>query len=84
MARSDKKLLGTNILVERDQEGFFIVSIPGIQGAHADGKTFEKAMKNLGEVISLLKAHHGEKIFLRMIKKENRYFGVVPYDLEYV
>ena len=83
MIKSTKKFLGTNILVEKDNEGGFIVSLPGIDGAHADGKTLEVAIKNLNEVISLLKEHYGEKSFLRLIKSENRFFGVIPYELEY-
>ena len=83
MIKTSKKFLGTNILVEKDREGGFILSIPGVQGAHADGTTLEQAIKNLNEVVSLLKEYHGEKNFLRMIKSENRFFGVIPYNLEY-
>ena len=84
MIKSSKKLSNAQILVERDQEGVFIVSLPGIQGAHADGLTLEKAIKNLKEVVSLIKEHYGEKKFERLVKNENRLFGVIPYDLEYV
>ncbi len=84
MMKGSKKSLNAQILVERDQEGVFIVSLPGVQGAHADGVTLEKAIKNLREVISLLKEHYGEKRFERLVKKENRLVGVLPYDLEYV
>ncbi len=83
MIKDAKKFLGTNILVEKDRDGFFIVSLPGVQGAHADGKTLELAIKNLNEVVSLLKEHHGQKKFLNMLKSENRFFGVIPYELEY-
>lgn len=80
----NKKLFDSNILVEKDISGGFIVSIPGINGAHADGATLEEATKNLDEVISLLKEHYGEKKFLRIVKSENRFFGVIPYNMEYV
>ena len=84
MIKKGKKTLGTNILVERDMDGGFIVSIPGISGAHADGMTLEQAVKNLNEVMSLLKEYYGEKKLLRIIESENRFFGVIPYNLEYV
>lgn len=61
MIKSSKKLLNTQIFVERDQDGIFIVSLPGVQGAHADGLTLERAIKNLTEVVSLLREHYGEK-----------------------
>ena len=83
MIKSNKKSLGTNILVERDISGGFIVSIPGINGAHADGMTLEQAVKNLNEVMALLKEHYGEKKLLNIVKNENRFFGVIPYNLEY-
>ncbi|HCC06417.1 TPA: hypothetical protein DEP94_03630 [Candidatus Nomurabacteria bacterium] len=84
MIKSNKKSFGTNILVERDISGGFIVSIPGINGAHADGMTLERAVKNLNEVMSLLKEHYGEKKLFNIVKNENRFFGVIPYSVEYV
>ncbi len=83
MIKTNKKFLDTHVLVERDISGGFVVSIPGIQGAHADGSTLEIAIKNLNEVVSLLKEYYGEKKFLHLIKSENRFFGVIPYNLEY-
>ena len=79
-----KKTLGTNVLIERDKDGVFVVSLPGVQGAHADGKTLEIALKNLKEVIGLLVEHYGEKKFVRLVKSEQRLFGILPYDLDYV
>lgn len=79
----NKKLFDANILVEKDVSGGFIVSIPGIDGAHSDGTTLEDAISNLNEVMSLLKEHYGEKKFLQILKSENRFFGVIPYHMEY-
>ena len=84
MIKGVKKNVGTNILVERDTGGGFIVSIPGIQGAHADGHTLEQAVKNLNQVMSLLREYYGEKKLLHILKSENRFFGVIPYSIEYV
>ncbi len=82
-AKIHKKIFDANILVEKDFSGGFIVSIPGIIGAHADGMTLEEAVKNLNEVMLLLKEHYGEKKFLNIIKSENRFLGVIPYKMEY-
>lgn len=84
MIQRAKKSFGTQVLVERDQDGLFIVSLPGILGAHADGLTLEQAMQNLKEVLALLKEHYGEKKFTQLIKKENTIFGVIPFEVEYV
>lgn len=83
MIKNNKNTLDTTILMERDISGGFIVSIPGIEGAHAEGVTLEIAIKNLNEVVSLLREYYGEKKFLRIVKSENRFFGVIPYNLEY-
>lgn len=77
---NDKGTLGTNILVEKDISGGFIVSIPSIEGAHADGKTIEQAIKNLNEVMFLLKEYYGEKKLKSILKKEDRFLGVLPYS----
>ncbi|MBM2817643.1 MAG: hypothetical protein HW401_233 [Parcubacteria group bacterium] len=80
----NRKKLETSILVEKDIGGGFIVSLPGIAGAHADGATLEQAVRNLTEVMSLLKEYYGEKKLLRIVESENRFFGVIPYEIEYV
>lgn len=81
--KNNKKTIGATILMERDISGEFIVSIPGTQGAHAEDMTLEIAIKNLNKVVSLLKEYYGEKKFLRIVKSENRFFGVIPYNLEH-
>ena len=63
---SKKKVFETQVLVERDSDGVFIVSLPGVEGAHANGATLESAMKHLKEVLALLREHHGEQKFLRL------------------
>ena len=84
MIKQAKKTIGTQVLVERDAQGVFVVSLPGVQGAHADGVTLEVAMKNLKAVLALLKEFYGNKKFTRLVKRDNTIFGVIPYDVEYV
>lgn len=84
MEKQTKKPFETQVLVERDQDGVFIVSLPGVQGAHADGATLEQAMKNLKAVLALLQEHYGEKAFTRLVKRENTIFGILPLEVEYV
>lgn len=41
------------VIVEIDEDGFFIVSCPLYKGCHSYGKTIDEALENLKEVIAM-------------------------------
>lgn len=41
------------MLVERDEDGVYIVSVPTIAGCRTYGRTLDEAMKNIAEAASL-------------------------------
>jgi predicted RNase H-like HicB family nuclease len=41
------------VLIEQDEDGVFIVSVPTLKGCHSYGHTVEEAMKNITEAIRL-------------------------------
>lgn len=41
------------VYIEQDEDGMFIGSIPAVPSCHAEGKTQEKMLKNLTEVLTL-------------------------------
>lgn len=41
------------VYIEQDEDGIFIGSIPAVPACHAQGKTQEKMLKNLQEVLKL-------------------------------
>ena len=41
------------VILEKDEDGYFIVSCPLFKGCHSYGKTIEEAMENIKEVIEL-------------------------------
>jgi len=47
------KKLNLTVYIERDEDGLFVGSIPTIPSCHAQGKTQERMLKNLGEVVRL-------------------------------
>lgn len=49
------------IVVEVDEEGFFIVSCPSFQGCRTYGKTISEAMDNIKEVIEMCLEEEGSK-----------------------
>ncbi len=41
------------VVVEVDEDGFFIVSCPLYKGCHSYGKTIDEALENLKEVVAM-------------------------------
>ncbi len=41
------------VIVEVDEDGFFIVSCPAYKGCHSYGKTIDEALANLKEVVAM-------------------------------
>jgi predicted RNase H-like HicB family nuclease len=48
-----KQSLHLPILVEMDEDGYYIVSCPVFRGCHTQGKTIEEALFNIREVVDL-------------------------------
>ncbi len=42
------------IVVERGEDGFYVVECPVLQGCYTQGKTLDEALKNIREVIALI------------------------------
>ena len=41
------------VLIEQDEDGVFIVSVPTLRGCHSYGHTVEEAMANITEAVQL-------------------------------
>jgi len=41
------------VIIERDEDGFFVGEVPRLRGCYAQGKTLDELMKNIEEVIKL-------------------------------
>jgi predicted RNase H-like HicB family nuclease len=53
MKISETKTLHLPILVEQDEDNFYIVSCPVFKGCHSYGSTIEEALNNIKEVIDM-------------------------------
>lgn len=42
------------LFVERDEDGFYVVECPVLEGCYSQGKTIDSALKNIREVIELI------------------------------
>ncbi|MDP3726413.1 MAG: type II toxin-antitoxin system HicB family antitoxin [bacterium] len=51
------------VMVERDEDGFYIIECPLLRGCFTQGKTLDEALKNIREVIELcLEEKENQKI----------------------
>ena len=41
------------VVIERDEDGYYVAEVPDIKGCYTQGKTLEEVMKNIKEVIGL-------------------------------
>ena len=42
-----------NVIIERDEEGYYIASVPELQGCHTQAKSLDKLMERIKEAIEL-------------------------------
>jgi predicted RNase H-like HicB family nuclease len=42
-----------DVVVERDAEGYYVASVPALQGCHTQAQSLDKLMKRVQEVIEL-------------------------------
>jgi predicted RNase H-like HicB family nuclease len=74
---SKLKGLTLPLFVEKDEDGFYVVECPVLEGCYAQGKTIDEALKNIREVIEMileekeaqeiLKSYHPSEISLHTI-----------------
>ncbi len=70
MKISETKILHLPILIEQDEDNFFIVSCPVFKGCHSYGSTIDEALDNIKEVIDMCIEEEKEKA-----SEMNRFVG---------
>lgn len=45
------KVLNYRVIIEQDEDGVFVASVPAIQGCHTQGDTYEKVLEHIEEAI---------------------------------
>ncbi len=51
--REEMKKIHLPIIIEIDEDGYYIVTCPLFKGCHSYGETIDKALENIKEVIDL-------------------------------
>lgn len=47
------KVLNFKVIMEQDEDGVFVASVPAIPGCHTQGDTYEEAVNNIEEAIGV-------------------------------
>ncbi len=61
-----------DVVLERDEDGWFVADVPAIQGCHTQGKTKKEVLKNIKEAIELCLEVEAE----RKAKKKTPFIGI--------
>ena len=51
-----------NVIIEKDEEGWFVARVPEIQGCHTQGKTIQEVLERIKEAIEVCLEADGEDI----------------------
>ena len=57
-----KKVYNFTVIIEKDEDGYYIGYVPPIRGCHTQGRTIDELMKNIKEAIELCLEVEGKKI----------------------
>jgi predicted RNase H-like HicB family nuclease len=49
----EEKVLDFTVVIEQDEDGIYVASVPDIQGCHTQGKSVEEVLKRVKEAIGL-------------------------------
>ena len=53
------------LLVEKGEDGFYVVECPILKGCYAQGKTIDEALRNIREVIDLILEEKENRMILK-------------------
>lgn len=48
-----KKVYNFTVIIEKDEDGFYVGSVPALRGCHTQGKTIDELLDNIKEAIEL-------------------------------
>ena len=51
-----------NVIIEKDEDGLYVASVPEIQGCYTQGKTIQEVLKRIKEAIEVCLEADGEEI----------------------
>ena len=65
------------IVIEQDEDGYFVVECPMFDGCYSQGKTIDEALKNIEEVIKICLEEKENKEIIRDYKPQSITFATI-------
>lgn len=87
--KKQTKILQFKVIIEQDENGWFVASAPAIPGCHTQGKTYEEVTKNIKEAIELcLEVAKDDKSYHQQIdwdegKEKTKFIGITEIPISY-
>ena len=78
---AEAKKVHLPVLVEKDEDGFFVVECPLLPGCYTQGKTLDEALKNLHEVIELCIEEQKEELLEQLDAIQEFSYPVVSVEV---
>lgn len=85
--KQTKKDLQFKVIVEQDENGIFVASVPAIPGCHTQADTYEEAVERIEEAIQLClevakdDKKYKEKIDFSEVSMKPRFLGIVSIPI---
>lgn len=82
-------MLNFKIILEQDEDGYFVASVPAVPGCYSQGQTYEEALKNVKEALVLSlevakdKPSYARKIDFPETDKTEKFIGVVDLPIKF-
>lgn len=75
------------VIIEQDEDGIFVASVPAIPGCHTQGQTYEEALKNVREAIDVCLEEARDNISYRAQiswpeEHSSRFLGIVDVPIQ--
>jgi len=79
------KILQFKILIEQDEDGLYVASVPELPGCYTQGKTLEQARERIKEVIELILESDQDikKEKLGSPKSSLKFFAIEDMEIPY-
>jgi predicted RNase H-like HicB family nuclease len=61
MAKRRQRIRQFTVILERDEDGLYVASVPMLKGCHTQGKTLDQVMRRIREAVELWLEVHQDR-----------------------
>ncbi len=85
----EKEVLNFKVLIEQDEDGIFVASVPAVPGCFSQGKTYEEVLANVKDALNLCleeakdNQQYAAKINFPKNKEADKFIGVADIPMRF-